>query len=143
MKTLFIEFVTGNSHVHNALVLYRPADGHKPAVIESISFKPSLKVVSLNDLKALVQSIENAMDMGQLENQEHGVETVGNSKSNLPVTKMNFMQGIAHVFKGGGGAKGMISRVDQIRKMAEGEMTEKEKEAAKGLVDNLQKFIGK
>ena len=103
-----------------------------------------LKSVSFTELCTLIASINQQLnELNTYRVPEVTNEPTVGHPNGLPAKKMGLMNALAHVFKGGDGPKGMLSRLDDIRKLAESEMNEEEKKAASGLMENLKTLGGK
>lgn len=136
MKTAIIEFTIDDTK-YKALVRYVSNDGNSKARILSVHCAPALGYFYLESLEEFLTSLKNLLSPDALQNQEQGVATVGNPTGELTV-KPNLVSVLKHVLSGRSGD--MVSWLEDIRKMAESEMSEEEKKTSKELIVNIFKF---
>lgn len=130
-NTVIIQFQAGGRPAHAVVGLGDSKTGGLG--VTRIKFPNPIKELSGKEFDALQQEIVSAVK---------AAEASKVAASALPVQKMNLGQALAHVFKGGDG-RSIIDRLGDIQKMAEGEMTEKEKHAANSVMKGLKDLSGK
>jgi hypothetical protein len=131
MKVIIIEFEAGDDLPvkQKALVhVTEAADLHK------IFFNVPGFVFSGKQWNDLQEQITRVLETEKTE-----LAPAVNNAGNLPA--MNMRQAVGFVFKGGGGFKGLMERMEKIKEMAKAEMSEKERKAADGLMKNLKDLM--
>jgi hypothetical protein len=99
--------------------------------IEKLTFNGSIRQFTGENWKDLVDKIEK-----EVERRKNPTETA----LTIP-NKMNMGQTIKYLLSGGIGILPMMERLENIKKIAEGNMTETEKKASDSLLKNLKQLV--